>query len=211
MSNYINNIIQQGEHQQLDFKFEISDSKKIARTLVAFANTDGGRLLIGVKDNGRIAGIRTDEEYYMLEAAANMYCKPPVPFNISKWDIDGKAILEVIIEKSKKKPHKAPSPDNKWMVYIRSGDQNLLANTVLLKLWSRNKKIQGTFIHYSEKEKILLDYLEENSIITIHKLKQLAGISRYKAEILLVNLLAVDVLKMEITEKETFYSFKSKS
>lgn len=36
-------LIEQGEHQQLDFKFEVSDSKKIARTLSAFANTDGVR------------------------------------------------------------------------------------------------------------------------------------------------------------------------
>ena len=43
----IEELISQGEHQQLDFKFEVSDSKKIARTLSAFANTDGGRLLIG--------------------------------------------------------------------------------------------------------------------------------------------------------------------
>ena len=45
----IEELISQGEHQQQDFKFEVSDSKKIARTLSAFANTDGGRLLIGVK------------------------------------------------------------------------------------------------------------------------------------------------------------------
>lgn len=64
-------LIAQGEHQQQDFKFEVSDSKKIARTLSAFANTDGGRLLIGVKDNGKISGIRGDEEYYMIEAASD--------------------------------------------------------------------------------------------------------------------------------------------
>ena len=66
-------LIEQGEHQQLDFKFEVSDSKKIARTLSAFANTDGGRLLIGVKDNGNISGVRSEEEYYMIEAASRMY------------------------------------------------------------------------------------------------------------------------------------------
>ena len=38
--------------------------------LVAFANTGGGRLLIGVKDNGKIAGIRSEEELYMIEAAS---------------------------------------------------------------------------------------------------------------------------------------------
>jgi predicted HTH transcriptional regulator len=57
LNTYIKNLIKQGEHQQLDFKFEITDSKKIARSLVAFANTDGGKLLIGVKDNGAIAGM----------------------------------------------------------------------------------------------------------------------------------------------------------
>ena len=60
-------LIDQGEHQQQDFKFEVSDSKKIARTLSAFANTDGGRLLIGVKDNGHISGIKSEEEYYMID------------------------------------------------------------------------------------------------------------------------------------------------
>ena len=46
VSSYIHKLIAQGEHQQQDFKFEISDSKKIARSLAAFSNTDGGKLLV---------------------------------------------------------------------------------------------------------------------------------------------------------------------
>ena len=68
-TDYIHALIAEGEHQQQDFKFEISDARKIAKTLSAFANTDGGRLLIGVKDNGKIAGVRSEEEKYMIEAA----------------------------------------------------------------------------------------------------------------------------------------------
>lgn len=71
---YIKNLIQSGENQQLDFKFEISDSRKIAKTLVAFSNSNGGTLLIGVKDNGKIAGVRSDEEFFMVQTAAGMYC-----------------------------------------------------------------------------------------------------------------------------------------
>ena len=67
-TSYIHSLIAQGEHVEQDFKFEISDARKIARTLSAFANTQGGRLLIGVKDNGRIAGVRSEEEMYMIEA-----------------------------------------------------------------------------------------------------------------------------------------------
>ena len=71
MDNYLKKLIAGGENQHLDFKYCISDSRKIARTLSAFANSDGGRLLIGVRDNGSIAGIKSDEEYYMVEIRLN--------------------------------------------------------------------------------------------------------------------------------------------
>ena len=70
---YILELIEEGEHEMQDFKFSISDSRKIARSISAFANHSGGRLLVGVKDNGNIAGIRSEEEFYMIEQAAEMY------------------------------------------------------------------------------------------------------------------------------------------
>ena len=53
---YIQRLIDEGEHEQQDFKFQISDVHKIAHSVSAFANNRGGRLLVGVKDNGTIAG-----------------------------------------------------------------------------------------------------------------------------------------------------------
>ena len=113
MKHHIRSLIESGESQTLDFKFEISDSKKIAKTFVAFANTDGGTLLIGVKDNGSIAGVRSEEEYCMIEAAAKMYCKPEVGFQTRRWNIDGKTILELNIPKSSQKPHYALTEEKK--------------------------------------------------------------------------------------------------
>ena len=84
-TDYIHTLIAEGEHQQQDFKFEISDARKIAKTLSAFANTDGGRLLIGVKDNGRIAGVRSEEEKYMIEAAAQLYCIPEIDYTLQTY------------------------------------------------------------------------------------------------------------------------------
>ncbi|MEZ5001122.1 MAG: ATP-binding protein [Bacteroidales bacterium] len=83
MSTDLQLLIRQGEHQRLDFKYCISDSRKIAKTLSAFANTDGGTLLIGVRDNGSIAGVTSEEEFYMIDGAANLYCRPPVKYNIT--------------------------------------------------------------------------------------------------------------------------------
>ncbi len=117
LNTYIFNLIKQGEHQKLDFKFEISDARKIAKTLVAFSNTDGGKLLIGVKDNGKIAGVRSEEEYYMLEAASSMYCKPEVPFTTKRWQVDGKTVLEVDIPPGEEKPYFSRTPRaNGWLM-----------------------------------------------------------------------------------------------
>ena len=74
-ADYIQRLISEGEHVHQDFKFEISDARKIAKSISAFANTEGGRLLVGVKDNGKIAGVRSEEEIYMIEAAAQRYCR----------------------------------------------------------------------------------------------------------------------------------------
>lgn len=205
-SHHIQNLIAEGEHQQLDFKFEITDARRIARTLVAFANTDGGRLLIGVKDNGAIAGVRSDEEFYMVESAAGMYCRPPVGFDLKEWTINGKTVLEIIIPKSPQKPHYAAHKDGKWMVYIRVADQNLLANRVLLKVWEREKLPKGVFLKFTDTEKSLLDYLEKNTSITLSKFQRMAGISRVRAENILVRFILLKTIKINFTTQSIFYS-----
>jgi predicted HTH transcriptional regulator len=207
--HYIKRLIAGGEGQTLDFKFEISDYSKIARTLAAFANTDGGKLLIGVKDNGAIAGVRSEEEYFMIEGAASMYCRPPVDFRSTEWDVDGKKVLEIDVDKGMTSdPHYAPDKEGKWKVYIRQKDQNLLADKLLLKVWKRQSGKKGTFIRFRENEKLLLEYLEEHGRITRSKFRKVAKISNHRAEIILVNFIMLDILGMEITEKVTYFYLK---
>jgi predicted HTH transcriptional regulator len=210
-SHHIQTLINEGEHQQLDFKFEITDARRIARTLVAFANTDGGRLLIGVKDNGAIAGMRSDEEYYMVESAAKMYCRPVVEFDLKEWTITGRKVLEIIIKKSDKRPHYAAHKDGKWLVYIRVGDQNLLANRVLLKVWKKEKLEKGVFLKFTETEKLLLEYLETNPSITLSRFMRIAGITRDRAENILVKFILLNTIKIIFTAQNTLYSLNQNS
>ncbi len=205
MKDHIHRLIAEGEHQQLDFKFEIADARKIARSLVAFANTDGGRLLIGVKDNGAIAGVRSDEEYFMLEAAAGIYCKPPVPFEFREWNVNGKTVLEVTIRKSDQKPHQAESREGHWIAYIRAGDQNFPANRVLLRVWKNEKRNTGISLHITEPERVLMKYLAENPSITLSKFARTAGISRQKAENILVRFVSLHFVGMRFTENQVLY------
>ncbi len=203
-------MISGGEGQQLDFKFEISDSKKIARTLSAFANSGGGTLLVGVKDNGRIAGVRSDEEYYMLEAAASLYCKPEVNFTVRQWQVDGKTVLEARIEKSITPPHYARSNDGKWLAYVRVDDENILANGIMIRVWNRKNRKGGTLVRYSAKEKILFDYLKENDTVTLSLFQRIAKINARTAATILVNLIVLKLIKITYRDKKIVYTLADK-
>ena len=185
-SQYIKRLISEGEHCHQDFKFEISDARKIARSISAFANTEGGRLLVGVKDNGKIAGIRSEEEIYMIEAAANMYCQPTIELQTQTYHVEGKNILEIRIDEAKDKPIYALDENNTPKAYIRIKDENILATPVHLKVWQHSNKEKGTFFQFTEREQQLLDILKKGKQLTLNQCCKASKINRMT----LCNLLA---------------------
>jgi hypothetical protein len=211
VSSYIKELIEAGEGQKLDFKFEISDSRKIAKTLVAFSNTDGGTLLIGVKDNGNIAGVRTDEEFYMVQAAAGMYCKPEIVFESRRWVVESKTVLEVIVPKGINCPYFAQSEPDKWLAYIRVKDENILATNVHLKVWRNKTHNKGILIEYGSKVKILMDYLAVNESISISKFYRMAFLPKNAAENIMADLIYFGLIETECRDHHFVYRLKNKN
>lgn len=194
-TEYIHALIGEGEHQQQDFKFEISDARKIAKTLSAFSNTDGGRLLIGVKDNGKIAGVRSEEEKYMIEAAAQLYCRPEVSYSMKNYTAEGRNVLVVEIGESDRKPVYARDENGKYLAYLRIKDENILATPVHLRIWQQSESPQGELMEYTEREQLLLNLLEENERLSLNKYCRLAHLSRRAAEHLLAKLVRYDIIE----------------
>jgi predicted HTH transcriptional regulator len=209
MELWLKKLIEGGENQHLDFKFCVSDSRKIARSLVAFSNSDGGRLLIGVRDNGSIAGIRSDEEIYMVDTAAGLYCKPEIKYVLKQHITRQKTILEVEVLKGTERPYKVKDEDGKWKAYFRYGDKNLLANRILQQVWRKEGRKKGLLIKFGRDENLLLDYLKKNGQVTFSGFKKAARISSFRAEAILANLILLDVLEMSFTDKGCFYKLKT--
>jgi len=210
VNHYIEKIIEEGEHVKLDFKFEISDARKIAKTLVAFSNTQGGKLLIGVKDNGKIKGIESDEEFYMIDAAARIYCQPEIRFTIQKWQVKGKTVLEVDIPKGENKPYLAKSDGNKWLAYVRIKDENFLVNAIQLRVWKNEKRKKGIFLPFTDKEKIILDYLYKNKIINMESLTKLISVNRKKASDMIVKLVSIGEMTIIYSGDKIEYGLRSR-
>lgn len=206
MSKQLHKLIAEGEHQQQDFKYCINDSKKIARSLVAFSNTDGGRLLIGVKDNGKIAGISSDEEFYMIESAAKIYSKPAIDFTTRQWMVEGKTVLEIGIEPGNNKPYFAQDENGKWLAYIRVDDENFLAHSIQIETWRKQKSKKGICFTYSDDERFLIDYLQKYPAISFSKFMRLANLSRKDATEILSNFVLIDIIRMVTTADGTLFS-----
>jgi predicted HTH transcriptional regulator len=200
-------LILQGEGVNLDFKKTITSYEKIAKTLVAFANNKGGRLLVGVADDGAIKGVKSEEEEkFMLTKAGHFYCKPALDPLFQEVYIDDKIVLVAEIEESDTKPHYSLGEDNKWWVYIRVKDKSLLASKIVVDVLKGQSREEGILIEYSAKEKALLEYLELNDRITAKEYGKMLNLSRRRAQRILVNLVLSGVIRLHTTEKEEFYT-----
>jgi predicted HTH transcriptional regulator len=203
----VKQMILEGESVNLDFKRTITSCEKIAKTMVSFANNKGGRLFIGVADDGTIKGVKSeDEEKYMIEKAATFYAKPMLEPIFEEIYIDEKLVLVVDILKSEQKPHYSLGEDKKWWVYIRVKDKSVLASKIVVDVLRKEYQEEGVLINYSSKEKALLEYLEKNERITLKEYAAMLNLSRRRASRIMVDLILAGVIRIHTTEKEEFYT-----
>lgn len=200
-------LILEGENVRVDFKKTISSSEKIAKTLVAFANHKGGKLLIGVADDGTIKGVKSeDEERYMIIKAANQFCKPAIEPQFEEIYIDDKIVLVVDIPKSDTKPHYALDENKKWWVYFRVKDKSILASKIILDVLKDQSSEIGQLISYSDQERELFVYLEKHQRITLREFSKLTRSSFKKAQKIIVSLILAGLILPHTSEKEEYFT-----
>lgn len=203
----IKKLIFEGEGVTLDFKKTITSCEKIARTMVSFANNKGGRLLIGVADDGSIKGVKSeDEERYMITKAAQFFARPALEPVFEEVYVDDKLVLVVEIKESDSKPHYALAEDGKWWVYVRVKDKSVLASKIVVDVLKRSADDNGVLIEYSANEKALLEYLDKQERINVKEYCNLLKLTRRHAQRILVNMVLSGVIRVHTTEKEEYYT-----
>ena len=192
-------LVRQGEGEQLEFKRKANHPDKIVKEMVAFANTRGGHLLIGVDDNGDMPGLRfADEERFVMEQAMKKYCWPPIPHTLLEVEVDEQhTILLYEIEESTTKPHIVIEDfeERRGKAFYRVADRSIQASRELKQIIRRSGHGQVRF-NYGDKEKLLMQYLEEHESITLRHFAELAHIPRWKASRCLILLTLAGVLRI---------------
>ena len=201
---YLTSLIREGEHQQQDFKYRVSDACKLAKSVSAFANTDGGRLLIGVRDDGHLSGVRSEEEIYMMHQAAYKYCRPEASIKFDTYHVDGRTIVIATVPPSERRPVCAIGEDGKNKAYIRIADENIVASPVLLAVWRDAQKPQGTMMTYTDTVRKLLDAMIGSQ--TLNQLVRRSGIPRPKVITLLARLIRFGVAQWEYKDQQFLFT-----
>ncbi len=197
-------LISKGEGIDLDFKQEIQNPRKIAKSMVSFANTQGGVLLIGVRDNGSIAGIKSEDEVHMLELAASFYSKPEILYSIQEFIVEGKTVLKVDIPKGENQPYYAKSEDDKWWVHVRVNDKCILASKTTVDFM--HNRLKPAKMTLGKLEQSILLFIGEREKTTLDDICNKFNLGKRRTSRILVDLMRLQAIRSHTTEKTEFYT-----
>jgi predicted HTH transcriptional regulator len=195
--------VRQGEGLTLEFKFKAKYPDKIIKEIVAFANTCGGELMIGVDDDGIITGLKfTDEEEFVLVREMERSISPHVKYSIERIRLaNEKEVLVFHIPESDLKPHKVEN----GTVYVRHKDQSIQASKEIREILKGLRKDKDLRFNYGDKERVLMTYLTRNKNITLSQFAEIAGINKKVASRTMVLMVLTNVLSYEAKEDEDVF------
>jgi len=205
-------LISEGENFKIEFKRQFSSVEKIAKELIAFANTKGGMILFGVDDDGTIYGVESEKsETSLIYEAAHEFCEPPIEPIVQVIELDRKDIVVAIVEESRKKPHRLQdyksNVSSASKVYIRVHDKSVIASREVVKiLESEGPNSKPLSIIIGENERRLFKYLEENERLTVKDFAKLVNISERRAGRILVNLVRAGVIRIHTEENFEYFT-----
>lgn len=220
-------LVKEGEHTTLEFKRKVAHPEKIIKEIVAFANTRGGNLLIGVNDDGNLTGLKfPDEEDYVLERAIRQYCHPAIHYQKEFIALsEKKTIIRYYIPESDRKPHAIVEqngtlektrtdktrPAGKKRAYFRVADRSIQVSKELREILRRRQNPKDIRFQWGEKEQKLIRFLHEHAAITVQEFASLAAITKHQASRTLILLVLGNVLDIIPAEIEDKYVIKEAS
>lgn len=193
-------LVAQGEGLYIEFKRKTTYPDKIMREVVAFANTKGGKLIIGVDDDGTIAGLKhVLEDEFVMKEAIEKYSKPAVNYEMAKVLVSpNRFVLVFTILQSETKPVFLVYNFKKGTgrAYIRVADKSIQASREMRNILKGMNKNVDTYLQYGENEQKLMRYLGSNEKIDLTTYAQVAGIDTKQASEVLVKMTLAGVLKI---------------
>lgn len=171
--------IKKGESKNIEFKVQLpDDSKKYMKTIVAYANTSGGKIIIGVDDVARkIIGVEPSSVFQIMDKIANAVsdmCVPQIVPDVTFQTIEGKCIVQIEIYPGQNRPYYIRSMGKENGTYIRVAGTSRPVDEALLK----DLEYQGTGKSFDEIVNVEIDYDEKQAIKLCNDIQKYIAESR---------------------------------
>lgn len=199
-------LVSKGEGASLEFKRKAAYPDKIVREMIAFANAYGGILLVGISDEGELAGLKHPEDESHVIQKSLLKCFPRLPVTETFIPIgNSRYVIQYQIAESRQKPHYFRDGEKKE-AYIRVNDQSIRASREVREIARRSQAKKDIRFHYGEHEKFLMTYLDNNPAITLKQFMEVSGLKKFYASKKLVLLVLANVLQITPHEKGDLFS-----
>lgn len=199
-----------GEGPSLEFKRRVPQPERIAKELIALANTDGGRILLGVDDNGTVVGVDdAAEEEFVLRQAVRNHCRPEVEYATERVITDARRdVIVVSVPESATKPHRLhDGADAEGTAYVRVNEMSVEASPEAVALMQNGDGSgERVRVRFGEEESLLMRYLNDYGRITVAQFAQLANIPLARASKTLVRMTKANVLRLHADRKEDYFT-----
>ncbi len=207
----VKSMIRAGESDSVEFKKRINHPEKVAREIVAFANTSGGHLFVGVEDNGHIEGLKhPEDDIFVLNRILDEKCKPKIRYSVETYPLPEKrTLVAYVIPESKRKPHYLNVNGGLGKAFIRISDKSIQASREVREILKRRRKRKDLGFTLGDKEQELFKYLGEHGFINLEDTAKLLKIPIVSASKKLVLLVLVNVLEIKPGEKEDLFYMKT--
>lgn len=193
-------IILGGESSTVEFKRKFTSGDKIARELIAFANTSGGYLLIGVDDDRKIIGVDSEKHELAQIGVAAALIEPPLDLVTEVVEIEWKDVVVIHVPNSPLKPHRlrgesADERPHDRKAYIRQGENSVAAGREMVRfLAAQRDDAPPMTLSIGDRERRLFTYLERHGRVGVADFAKLVNISRRRASQILVKLVRAGIL-----------------
>ncbi|MEL6674179.1 MAG: ATP-binding protein [Bacteroidota bacterium] len=198
-------LVAQGEGLHLEFKRKARHPEKLAREFIAFANTRGGRLLLGVEDDGQIFGTKhPGEDLFAMEDFLKKNVLPELAFTCIRVALSARReVLVFDIPSSDQKPHflLPQSDDDRKQAFIREADMSLAASREMVQILRYAQRKKGVNLRVGEAEERLLQHLEKHATINLAGTMALLRTSRRAASMKLILLTQAGLLGIRPTRQ----------
>lgn len=207
----IRKLVKQGEGERLEFKKKANHPDRIINELVAFANTSGGLLFIGVDDDGTISGLKFPEEdrLHVLELMEQkIRPKLLVKSGVTPLNQRTGIVWLQVMNVSNRIYSVVDDPEHEQgTVYYRIKDESVKASPELRRILRNSGKPRGRTIQFSEIESSVLKALETVGESSLAELVIRTGIKKKIVSNCLVNLVLANVLRIIPGQPEDLFTF----